>query len=170
MYFGMAKPSQLSNERRSKHRVIAEGTAVPDCFQPRRRFSPPTRSYHVNKLRAQEWAASRQKQVYYAIAKDRISSRALQEKPDLGPRQGKIGLAATARSRLRSIVWGVTTLHWHACWPQTIWTATEEFCEAAQEQSLDGNWLRPSMVTQTTRDTFGTANRTVQGRTSFLEP
>ena len=41
-------------------------------------------NYHVNKLRALECARKRGQQVKYAIAKDTISSRALQEKPGLG--------------------------------------------------------------------------------------
>ena len=36
----------------------------------------------MNKLRAQAWAAAAGKQLHYAIAKDRISSAALREKPD----------------------------------------------------------------------------------------
>ena len=37
-----------------------------------------------NKLRALDWARQHRQEVKYAIAKDTISSRALQEKPDLG--------------------------------------------------------------------------------------
>ena len=40
--------------------------------------------YHVNKLRAKAWAAEKGQVLHYAIAKDRISSMALREKPDLG--------------------------------------------------------------------------------------
>ena len=39
--------------------------------------------YHVNKLRAQEWAKQHQERMRYAIGQDRISSAALREKPDL---------------------------------------------------------------------------------------
>ena len=39
--------------------------------------------YHVNKLRAQEWAKQHQERIRYAIGQDRISSAALREKPDL---------------------------------------------------------------------------------------
>ena len=40
--------------------------------------------YHVNKLRAKAWAAETGQVLHHAIAKDRISSAALREKPDLG--------------------------------------------------------------------------------------
>ena len=40
--------------------------------------------YHVNKLRAKAWAAEKGQVLHHAIAKDRISSVALREKPDLG--------------------------------------------------------------------------------------
>ena len=46
-------------------------------------FSTNALKYHVNKLRAQQFAADRSLALYYAIASDRISSRALQAKPDL---------------------------------------------------------------------------------------
>ena len=39
--------------------------------------------YHVNELRAQEWAKQHQERMRYAIGQDRISSAALREKPDL---------------------------------------------------------------------------------------
>ena len=72
-------------ERRSKKRVVEEDTGKPQGFANARAiFATNAVKYHVNKLRAQEWAAKEGKQVHYAIAKDRISSRALQEKPDLG--------------------------------------------------------------------------------------
>ena len=46
-------------------------------------FSTNALKYHVNKLRAQQFAAHRSHALYYAVASDRISSRALQAKPDL---------------------------------------------------------------------------------------
>ena len=46
-------------------------------------FSTNALKYHVNKLRAQQFAALRSRALYYAVASDRISSRALQAKPDL---------------------------------------------------------------------------------------
>ena len=47
-------------------------------------FATNAVKYHVNKLRALDWARQHGQAVKYAIAKDTISSRALQEKPDLG--------------------------------------------------------------------------------------
>ena len=46
-------------------------------------FSTNALKYHVNKLRAQQFAAHRSHALYYAVASDRISSRALQAKADL---------------------------------------------------------------------------------------
>ena len=75
-------------ERRSKERVVGEATAKPEGFANAKAiFATNAVKYHVNKLRAKEWAASHVQQVYYAIAKDRISSRALREKAR--PRQGQ---------------------------------------------------------------------------------
>eukprot|EP00434_Breviolum_minutum_P017382 symbB.v1.2.015349.t1/scaffold1094.1/size138377/14 len=39
--------------------------------------------YHINKLRAREWAKQHQERIRYAICQDRISSAALREKPAL---------------------------------------------------------------------------------------
>eukprot|EP00435_Cladocopium_sp_Y103_P002999 s593_g1.t1 len=73
------------NERWSKERVVSAAAAGPSGFASAKAiFATNAVKYHVNKLRAQEWAASRGERVYYVIAKDRISSRALREKPDLG--------------------------------------------------------------------------------------
>ena len=38
---------------------------------------------HVNKLRAEQWARQRGQVIYYAVAMDKVSSRALHEKPDI---------------------------------------------------------------------------------------
>jgi hypothetical protein len=38
---------------------------------------------HVNKLRADQWARQRGQVIYYAVATDKVSSRALHEKPDI---------------------------------------------------------------------------------------
>ena len=38
---------------------------------------------HVNKLRAEQWARQHGQVVYYAVATDKVSSRALHEKPDI---------------------------------------------------------------------------------------
>ena len=45
--------------------------------------------YHVNKVRALEWAKQRGERLRYAIGQDRISATALREKPDL--REEKLG-------------------------------------------------------------------------------
>ena len=44
-------------------------------------FSTNDIKYHVNKLRAQEWAAAAGQPIHYAIARDTASSTVLQEKP-----------------------------------------------------------------------------------------
>ena len=38
---------------------------------------------HVNKLRAEQWARQHGQIIYYAVATDKVSSRALREKPDI---------------------------------------------------------------------------------------
>ena len=38
---------------------------------------------HVNKLRAEQWARQQGQVIYYAVATDKVSSRALREKPDI---------------------------------------------------------------------------------------
>ena len=38
---------------------------------------------HVNKLRAEQWARQQGQVIYYAVATDKVSSRALHEKPDI---------------------------------------------------------------------------------------
>ena len=38
---------------------------------------------HVNKLRAEQWARQHGQVIYYAVAMDKVSSRALHEKPDI---------------------------------------------------------------------------------------
>ena len=47
-------------------------------------FATNAVKYHVNKLRAKAWAAETGQVLHYTIAKDRIASMALREKPDLG--------------------------------------------------------------------------------------
>ena len=46
-------------------------------------FSTNDIKYHVNKIRAQEWAAATVQPIHYAIARDTASSTVLQEKPQL---------------------------------------------------------------------------------------
>ena len=78
---------QCQHERASKKRVL-EGNMRGDeqrkLEQAKAVFATNAVKYHVNKLRALNWARQHGQAVKYAIAKDTISSRALQEKPDLG--------------------------------------------------------------------------------------
>ena len=72
-------------ERQSKIRVIDHQAETPAQFATAKAiFATNAVKYHVNKLRAQAWASAAGKQLHYAIAKDRISSAALREKPDVG--------------------------------------------------------------------------------------
>ena len=73
------------DERLSKARV-ADGAAEASAeFSGAKAiFATNAVKYHVNKLRAKAWAAKTGQVLHYAIAKDRISSMALREKPDLG--------------------------------------------------------------------------------------
>ena len=64
------------------------------------------------KVRAQAWAAAAGLQLKYAIAKDRISSMALKEKPDLGKDQ--LALLQATGSRLRVVVWSFAAVRWNA--------------------------------------------------------
>ena len=75
--------SMCKAERQSKALVLqgesdTKGVLHSDAILPTNAVK-----YHVNKLRAQEWAKQHQKQIRYAICDDRISSAALREKPDL---------------------------------------------------------------------------------------
>ena len=73
------------NERASKHRVVDGPMQVPGNFaQAKAIFATNAVKYHVNKLRAKAWAAETGQVLHHAIARDRISSLALREKPDLG--------------------------------------------------------------------------------------
>ena len=72
-------------ERASKARVVhCVGNMSPQFHNAKAIFATNAAKYHVNKVRAQAWAAAAGQQLKYAIAKDRISSMALKEKPDLG--------------------------------------------------------------------------------------
>ena len=73
------------DERASKARVVdGRLIAEPRFTNAKAIFATNAVKYHVNKLRAKAWAAERRQPLQYAIAKDRISSVALREKPDLG--------------------------------------------------------------------------------------
>ena len=78
-----------TNERRSKARVADSAAEAPPMFAGAKAiFATNAVKYQVNKLRAKAWAAETGQVLRYAIAKERISSIALREKPDLG--KGKL--------------------------------------------------------------------------------
>ena len=90
---GKATPKQIHaeecrvcrDERASKARVVdGRLIAEPRFTNAKAIFATNAVKYHVNKLRAKAWAAEHRQPLQYAIAKDRISSVALREKPDLG--------------------------------------------------------------------------------------
>ena len=68
-------------ERRSKARV-ADGGAEASAEFPGAKpmFATNAVKYHVDKLRAKAWAAEKGQLLHHAVAKDKISSVALQEK------------------------------------------------------------------------------------------
>ena len=73
------------NERQSKARVADGSIAASAKFAGAKAiFATNAVKYHVNKVRAKAWAAETGQVLHHAIAKDRISSAALREKPDLG--------------------------------------------------------------------------------------
>ena len=72
-------------ERTSKARVVdGRMTGSRDFANAKAILATNAVKYHVNKLRAQAWATEHGQALQYAIAKDKISSVALREKPDLG--------------------------------------------------------------------------------------
>ena len=75
-------------------------------------FATNAVKYHVNKLRAQEWAATHGQQVQYAIARDKNLQRRAAGEARPGPR--KAGMAATARPRLRRLVRSLAAMRWDA--------------------------------------------------------
>ena len=76
------------NERQSKARVADGSIAASAKFAGAKAiFATNAVKYHVNKVRAKAWAAETGQVLHHAIAKDRISSAALREKPDLGKEQ-----------------------------------------------------------------------------------
>ena len=78
---------RCKEERASKKRVVDTAGHMVEVERRDRAkaiFATNAVKYHVNKLRAQDWAQRQGQEVQYAIAKDTISSRALQEKPELG--------------------------------------------------------------------------------------
>ena len=80
-------PPTCAKERASKARALLESAGQElqrDASKAKAIFATNAVKYHVNKLRAQEWASKHGQQLQCAIARDRISSAALQEQPDLG--------------------------------------------------------------------------------------
>ena len=71
-------------ERKSKALVLQGENDKKDVFHSDAILPTNAVKYHVNKLRAQEWAKQHGERIRYAICNDRISSAALREKPDLG--------------------------------------------------------------------------------------
>ena len=72
-------------ERQSKARVADGSISAAAKFAGAKAiFATNAVKYHVNKLRAKVCAAETGQVLHHAIAKDRISSAALREKPDLG--------------------------------------------------------------------------------------
>ena len=74
------------SERESK-RLVAVAPDDPrfaeDFSMARGIFHTNGVKCHVNKLRAEQWARQRGQVIYYAVATDKVSSRALHEKPDI---------------------------------------------------------------------------------------
>ena len=96
-------------ERASKALVL-DGKRVDACVAEADAILPTNAvKYHVNKLRAQEWAKRHQERIRYAIGQDRISSAALREKARLNKR--KIGMASKARSGMWGLVRSTSYLH-----------------------------------------------------------
>ena len=74
------------SERESK-RLVAVAPDDPrfaeDFSMARGIFHTNGVKCHVNKLRAEQWARQRGQVIYYAVATDKVSARALHEKPDI---------------------------------------------------------------------------------------
>eukprot|EP00435_Cladocopium_sp_Y103_P052258 s774_g16.t1 len=75
-----------SHDRASRE-LVARGSADPrfhaEFANAVSIFGTNDIKYHVNKVRAVQWATSRGKQVQLAVARDKASATVLQEKPDL---------------------------------------------------------------------------------------
>ena len=76
-------------ERRSKARVVGSLEPEARCTEAVAILPTNAVKYHVNKVRALEWAKQRGERLRYSIGQDRISATALREKPDL--REEKLG-------------------------------------------------------------------------------
>ena len=79
------KECSMCKEERQSKALVLQGESDKKAVLHSDAILPTNAvKYHVNKLRAQEWAKQHGKQIRYAICNDRISSAALREKPDLG--------------------------------------------------------------------------------------
>ena len=72
------------DEERKSKALVLHGERDKACVATSAILPTNAVKYHVNKLRAREWAKQHGERVRYAICQDRISSAALREKPDLG--------------------------------------------------------------------------------------
>ena len=101
-------------ERQSKARVADGSIAAAAKFAGAKAiFATNAVKYHVNKLRAKVWAAETGQVLHHAIAKDRISSAALREKPDLG--KEKLTWLQRHDQDCGSLYHGVfPSVHWYA--------------------------------------------------------
>ena len=73
-------------ERDTKRLVVVDADDprfVDDFSMTRGIFHTNGVKCHVNKLRAEQWARQHGQIIYYAVATDKVSSRALHEKPDI---------------------------------------------------------------------------------------
>ena len=79
-----ARECGVCKEERASKALVLHGQLGDACVAAADAILPTNAvKYHVNKLRAQEWAKQHQESIRYAICQDRISSAALREKPDL---------------------------------------------------------------------------------------
>eukprot|EP00435_Cladocopium_sp_Y103_P055485 s279_g18.t1 len=127
------------NARRSKARVADGSTNAAGKFAGAKAiFATNAVKYHVNKLRAKAWAAETRQVLHHAIAKDRISSVALCEKPDLG-KENCHGCSDTIRTVGPCMVYCRCAL---VCqWlPQITWIAAVEFYVGGAKQETTQIW------------------------------
>ena len=80
----LARECGLCKRERASKALVLHGRPGDACVGGADAILPTNAvKYHVNKLRAQDWAKQHQERMRYAICQDRISSAALREKPDL---------------------------------------------------------------------------------------
>ena len=79
-----AQECDVCKSERTSKALVLHGKPGEACFAGADAILPTNAvKYHVNKLRAHEWAKQHQERMRYAIGQDRMSSAALREKPDL---------------------------------------------------------------------------------------